>query len=174
MSASLPNSSRDYRAGIHQGIDFICLERGRTASAALPGNVVMAVSGYVDPVPADRSAILGVAAEVGATPAWTLAMLYGNFVVLDHGVIDGVGHTISIYAHLDSLDDSITAGVFVQGGQRLGEIGNHGTDSASTGADNPRSLHLHWELHIDNLYLGAGLDSIETREVYRTLFSALL
>lgn len=168
---SLPNSPRDYRNGTHRGIDFICMERGREARAALAGRVLVAVGDYVNPTPQDRGAVLDVAGQVGATPPWTLAMLYGNYVVLDHGVIDGVGHVITIHAHLDSLDPAITPGVAVSAGQRLGEIGNKGTDSASRGSERPQSIHLHWELHVDDLFLGAGLSFSETREIYRTLFS---
>ena len=40
---------------------------------------------------ADIDAVLGVAGSIGRTPPWTLAMLFGNFVVLDHGAIEDVG-----------------------------------------------------------------------------------
>lgn len=168
---SLPNAARDYRSGVHQGIDFICGESGRDALAALDGRVVMAVGDYVDPSPEDRQAVLDTAASVGRTPPWTLALLFGNFVALDHGVIDGVGHVATIYAHLEAIDDAIRPGVAVTAGQRLGEIGNHGTLTAATGSNRPQSLHLHWEIHVDDLYLGAGLTTSETRDLYATLFS---
>lgn len=167
---SLPNSPRDYRGGVHQGIDFICLERGRDAVAALPGRVVMANDAFVDPAPADRDEILGVAQALGRTPPWTLAMLYGRFVVLDHGVVPGVGHVVTVYAHLEAIDDAIAPGAAVEAGKRLGEIGNRGTDPAATGADDPRSLHLHWEILVDDVYLGAGADPSTTRQLYADLF----
>jgi len=170
VAVSLPNSPRAYRSGTHAGIDFICLERGRSAVAAMGGRVVMAMGDYQDPTPADRSEVLGVAAQAGRTPFWTLAMLYGNFVVLDHGVIEGIGHVLSIYAHLESLDPAMSPGAQVARGQRLGEIGNRGTEPSATGVDDPRSLHLHWEIHIDDTYLGAGLTAEETREIYGVLF----
>lgn len=170
VPASLPNSSRAYRSGTHQGIDFICQVTGRSAVAALQGRVVMAVGDYVDPLPVDRTAVLGIAGTLGATPPWTLAMLYGNFVVLDHGSLDGVGHVVTIYAHLAEVDPALRIGAEVAAGQRLGEIGNLGTESAALGILNPSSLHLHWEIHIDALYLGAGLDAASTRAVYATLF----
>lgn len=171
VAESLPNSARDYRSGIHQGIDFICLERGRDAVSALPGRVVMAVGDYVDPEPADREAVLGIAGLAGVTPAHTLTMLYGNYVVVDHGIVPDVGHVASIYAHLEELDPAMLPGVEVTAGQRLGEIGNRGTDSAARDTERPQSIHLHWELHVDGLYLAAGLDSGQTAEVYRALFA---
>jgi murein DD-endopeptidase MepM/ murein hydrolase activator NlpD len=169
---SLPNSPREYRSGIHQGVDFICSERGRDAVAAAAGRVVMVVGDYVSPTPADRDALLGIAGQLGATPPWTLAMLYGNFVIVDHGLVDGVGHVVSAYTHLDSVDPDIAIGQLVEAGTRLGEIGNLGTSSCSTGVLDPPSLHLHWEIYVDDLYLGAGLDVAQTREVYRALFAA--
>lgn len=140
----------------------------------MPGRVLVAVGDYVDPTPAERSAVLSIAGETAGTPPWTLAMVYGNFVVLDHGVIDGVGHVVSVSAHFDSLDDAITPGVMVEVGQRLGEIGNKGTNAASQGTERPQSLHLHWELYVDDVYLGAGLGYSDTREIYRTLFAESL
>lgn len=167
---SLPNASRSYRSGVHQGIDFICLEPGRSAIAAADGRVVMAVDGYDDASPADRSAVLDIAAGRGSTPPFTLAMLYGNFVVLDHGNIANAGHVVSVYAHLDTVDESISTGVAVTAGQRLGEIGNRGTSTASSGGTRPQSIHLHWEVIVDDVYVGAGLSASDTRELYRQLF----
>ena len=82
---SLPNSPREYRSGIHQGVDFICRETGRSAFAALDGRIVMLVGDYIAPIPEDRSALLSITRRIASTPPWTLAMLYGNFVVVDHG-----------------------------------------------------------------------------------------
>jgi murein DD-endopeptidase MepM/ murein hydrolase activator NlpD len=167
---SLPNSSRAYRGGVHEGIDFICGERGRSAVAALDGQVLIADASYVDPEPAERQEVLDVAKSLGYTPPWTLAMLFGRFVVLDHGVRPGVGHVVTIYAHLEQIDPAIRPGLHVKAGQRLGEIGNRGTESAGTGEVRPQAIHLHWELHIDDRFLGQGLSAADTSDVYRRLF----
>ncbi len=171
---SLPNSPREYRNGTHQGIDFICLERGRIATAAMAGQIVVAVGDYQDPTPAERGAILDIAGAAGTTPPFTLAMMYGNYVVIDHGVLDGVGHVVSVYAHFDSLAEDVRPGLVVEAGHVLGEIGNKGTNSGATGSERPQSIHLHWEVHIDGLHLGIGLGTSDTREVYRRLFAASL
>ena len=172
--ASLPNSDRSYRSGVHQGIDFICEETGRSVWAALPGRVVVARGGFTEPVPEDRSAVLGTAGAVGHTPPWTLAMLFGNFVVIDHGVVDGVGHVVSVYAHMAEVDPALRTASTVQTGALLGEIGNTGTNAAATNNGNLRSLHLHWEIYVDGVYLGAGLNETETRQLYALLFSSSL
>jgi len=88
-------------------------------------------------------------------------------VVVDHGDIPGAGRVVTISAHLEEVDPGITIGSTVSRGQRLGELGNRGTNASAQGirgAADP-SLHLHWELFIDNWYLGAGLDSVTTIEV---------
>ena len=165
----LPNAAREYRSGIHQGVDFMCPERGRAAVAALDGHVVVAVGDYENPSPGDLDEVLATAGRLRATPPYTLVMLYGNHVVADHGIIDDVGHVVSIYAHLDALDAAIAIGRPVEAGQLLGWVGNSGTNTAVAGALD-WSLHLHWELHVDDQYLGAGLSATETRTVYTTLF----
>ena len=166
----MPNAPRAYRSGIHQGVDFQCFSLGRSAVAALDGRVVLSVGNYQDPDSDDRDELLGIAERLQATPPFTLLTLYGNFVVIDHGDFPFLGHVVTVYAHLHEVDPGIRVGQTVQAGQRVGEIGNRGTHAAANG-DFYTDPHLHWELHIDNLYLGAGLSTAETREVYTTLFS---
>lgn len=164
----LPNAERAYRGGVHQGIDFLCDEPGHEAVAASDGRVVMAHDGFEDPSTADREAILAGAVSRGSTPPWTLAMLYGSFVVIDHGQVDGVGHVATVYAHFDSIASGIREGVSVTAGQPLGEIGNSGT---SFGSDRTREgIHLHWEILVDDVFLAAGLPAPDVTRVYSTLF----
>ncbi len=164
----LPNARRPYRSGIHQGVDFGCPTLGHPVVAALAGRVVVAAGSFEDPAPQERNRLLATAAALGATPPYTLVMLYGNHVVVDHGVIGGVGHVVSLYAHLDRLETGIRAGLRVEAGQPLGTIGNTGTNAGALGST--RGLHLHWELHIDGQYLGVGLPDADTRAVYTALF----
>ena len=166
----LPNAPRTYRSGTHQGVDFRCFARGHPAVAALDGRAVLVVGNYEDPDSDKRDLLLDVAAQLDATPPYTLLTLYGNYVVIDHGVVPDVGHVVTVYAHLESVDPDIRVGEAIQAGQRVGEIGNRGTHAAANG-DFYTDPHLHWELHIDNQYLGAGLSAEETRYVYTTLFA---
>ena len=168
--SALPNAPRAYRSGTHQGVDFGCTRIGQPVAAALDGRVVMAVGDFQDPSPQQRSRLLDTAAALGATPAYTLVMLYGNYVVVDHGIIDGVGHVVSLYAHLDALGAGIRPGLWVEAGQSLGTIGNSGTYAGASGSADAQ-LHLHWELHIDGHYLGIGLSDADTRAVYTALFA---
>ncbi len=168
--SALPNAPRAYRSGIHQGVDFGCPRLGQPAVAALDGRVVMAVGDFEDPPPQERSRLLDTASALGATPAYTLVMLYGNYVAVDHGIVDGVGHVMSLYAHLDALETGIRPGLWVEAGQRLGTIGNSGTYAGASGSTHAQ-LHLHWELHVDGHYLGIGLSGADTRAVYTALFA---
>jgi len=153
---------------VHRGIDFMCAQRGNEATSAADGIVVMARDGFVDPSPPDRDAVLDVAIDLGRTPVWTLAMMYGRFVVVDHGDIEDVGHVVTLYAHLDEIAPGISEGATVDRGQLIGTIGNSGTSHAARGTD--EALHLHWELYIDDVFLGATLSEDETRSVYAELF----
>ena len=142
----LPNAERDYRHGTHQGIDFFC-PRGHPTKAALDGRVVVAVGNYQDASASELDDLLAIARALRATPPYTLLTLYGNYVAVDHGIIDSVGHIVSIYAHLDALDPAIRAGQQVSAGDPLGRVGNTGTTFAAARSTN-QGLQLHWELHI--------------------------
>lgn len=166
-SAALPGASRAYRNGTHQGIDFGCGTGGRHATSIADGTVVFVVDDYADPTVPEREALLYNAGLAGFTPHWTLVMLYGNVVVIDHGEIEGAGNVVTISAHLEKVDPDITLGATVTKGSVVGEIGNRGTNAASLGlrgAQDP-SLHLHWELFIDNWYLGSGRTPAEVTEL---------
>lgn len=162
----LPNAPRRYRGGVHAGVDFGCPGRGFLARAALPGRVVMVQADFVEPNPADRDALLAEARTLGSTPPWTLAFLYGRFVVLDHGIVDGAGHVVSVYAHLDEVA-SLRPGSTVEAGTVLGAIGNRGTESGAQGTEG--QIHLHWELYVGDQFFGEGLDAQGTLDVYRRL-----
>ena len=166
----LPNSPREYRSGVHQGIDFFCGAPGQRAVAFRDGTVAM-VSGRNEPTSAERELMLASAAAAGATPHWILTALYGNFVVLDHGVIDGAGQVFTIYAHLNVIAPELTPGAAVSRGQDLGEIGASGTSTAARDVEeiDPTAIHLHWEIIIDQHYLGEGLSQQATERVYRRL-----
>jgi murein DD-endopeptidase MepM/ murein hydrolase activator NlpD len=166
-SGSLPGAPRTYRNGTHRGIDFGCGTADRSGYSIADGTVVYLVNDYEDSSVAEREALLEQASIAGFTPHWTLVMLYGNVVVIDHGEIPGAGRVVTISAHLEEIDPSISIGGRVLRGQRLGELGNRGTNASAEGlrgASDP-SLHLHWELFIDNWYLGSGLDAGTTVEV---------
>lgn len=166
----LPNAPRDYRGGVHEGVDFICGEPGHEAITPLAGRVMVAARDLPEPEPDERVQILEDAKALGDTPPWTLQLLYGQFVVIDHGVIEGAGHVVTLYAHLAEIDPALRPGVEVAAGARVGQVGDTGTEAAGTGEDAPYSYHLHWEVQVDDAFLGRGATPDEVRVAYRSLF----
>ena len=170
---SFPNSARTYRSGVHQGIDFGCGTFGIKTTAVADGTIAMIVNNIEEPTFDEREAILASAAAAGSTPSWILTHLYGNFIVIDHGSLDGTPDgppVFSIYAHLENVDPTLTLGTAVASGQSLGVVGDSGTSAASRNIEEPAAIHLHWELHIGEHYLGENLSAAATMQVYRSLF----
>lgn len=64
---------------------------------------------------------------------------FGNWVVIDHG-----SDVYTAYAHLASIDKSVTEGLQVIQGQALGTMGNSGPSWI-------RAIHLHYEVRTGNI-----------------------
>ena len=165
----MPNAPREYRSGTHRGVDLFC-PRGHPVRAALDGHVVVAVGDYEDASLADINDVLDIAEEIGATPTFTSVMLNGNYVVVDHGIIDGVGHAATLYAHMDSVAPAASrpaghrgqpSGAGRQHRHRLRRSRAHQPVGASSlGAAHQRPLP------------GEGLSRSDTRAVYAALFDS--
>lgn len=63
---------------------------------------------------------------------------YGNYIVIDHGNIDGK-NIKTLYAHLSSM--AVSAGSAVKQGQKIGVLGNTG---------NSFGVHLHFEVKVND------------------------
>jgi len=162
----LVGALREYRSGIHNGLDFNCQTTDHVVRAAASGQVIFVVNDYVDAPTEDRNAVLAQTVPAFDTPFWTLASLYGNFVVVDHA-LDGGERAVTIYAHLSEVDSQILPGALVDGGTPIGFVGNAGTSAASTGiTNNDGSVHLHWELHINDRPIGYLENPFETEPLY--------
>ena len=64
--------------------------------------------------------------------------------------------------HLSAIDPAIQEGVTVQAGQTIGAVGNTGSPVSLEGPNT--DAHLHFELWLNDHYLGQYLRPIETRE----------
>jgi murein DD-endopeptidase MepM/ murein hydrolase activator NlpD len=145
----LPNALREYRAGIHEGIDF-----------PTPLNTpIMAVSGGIvvrsNPTHSDvdietYKTFLETTQKLSKTPDDIYNyILLGKSVIIDHGyTIVPRFRTISVYAHLSSIAEGILPGVTVKKGQVIGLAGNTGTSSGAL--KNNKGAHLHWEIHFED------------------------
>lgn len=165
----LVGAARDYRSGTHNGLDFNCRTTDHVIRAASSGQVIFVVDDYVDAPTPDRDAVLAQAEPAFDTPFWTLANLYGNFVVIDHRLPSG-RRAVTIYAHLSEVDPQMLIGALVDGGTPVGLVGNSGTSAASEGiTNNDGSVHLHWELHVDDRPIGYLEPPSDTGPLYETI-----
>ena len=147
----LPEAARDYRAGIHEGIDFPA-DAGTPVIASGAGIVVRADRDFVDWSADERAAALADAVALGRTPERTLDLIRGRQVWIDHG--RGV---VTRYAHLESV--AVAAGQRVRAGDVIGAVGSSGYPEGGP--------HLHFEIRIGESYLGDGLTPAELARALR-------
>ncbi|HYR93263.1 MAG TPA: M23 family metallopeptidase [Methylomirabilota bacterium] len=138
----LPNASRDYRAGWHEGIDFPA-RAGTPVRAIGTGTVVRVDREYGEWDRESERIALSEAVQLGYTPEKTLDLIRGRQVWIDHG--HGV---VSRYAHLSAVAD-LAVGDVVAAGQIVGAVGSSGYPEGGP--------HLHLEVRVGSSYLGDGL-----------------
>jgi murein DD-endopeptidase MepM/ murein hydrolase activator NlpD len=167
--ALMPNAPRDYRSGVHEGVDFYdydnctAIVAGGPVIAAKDGVVVRADVAYHDLTQEELDAANGRIAAGDANAFEVLDLFRGRQVWVDHG--DGI---VTRYAHLGGIAPGLREGARVAQGQTIGFIGDSGTPESlsSPGTE----MHLHWELRAGDSFLGAGLPPEEVRALYRSLF----
>jgi len=166
----MPNAPREYRNGIHQGVDFygvdncVSIVRGTPVRAVKAGRVVRAMLNYQDLTWDELQALNERLAQGEANDPDILDTFRGRQVWVDHG-----GGLVTRYAHLEGIAPGIDVGVTVEAGQELGYVGESGTPESVTapGTEN----HLHFEIWVGDHYLGQGLPPDEVRALYEKAFS---
>jgi murein DD-endopeptidase MepM/ murein hydrolase activator NlpD len=165
----MPGAPREYRNGIHEGVDFYDIDNcafitlDTEVLAAKAGTVVRADWDFVDITPEEVAELEAAALENGNDPDIE-DRFRGRQVWVDHG-----GGIITRYAHLNGIAQGVDVGTRVSQGEVIGFVGDSGTPESVT---QPGSeLHLHFELRVGNSYLGAGLDALEVRDLYIQAFS---
>ena len=161
----LPGADRDYRFGIHEGLDFyewaacIPINAATQVLAAKAGSVIRADREYDEVTPAEWAAF----DQAGWRGEPILDRLRGRQVWIDHGA--GV---VTRYAHLGAIHPDIAEGVQVSAGQVIGLVGESGQAVVweAPGTD----LHLHFEIRINDQYLGQGLPPAQARLLYLNAF----
>lgn len=151
----LPGAPRDYRAGIHEGIDFPAPD-GTPVLAAASGTVARVDASFVDWDAEEQDAALSEAVTLGYTPAATLDRIRGRQVWIDHG--KGV---ITRYAHLSAVAP-LVVGQNVEAGALIGEVGSSGFPQGGP--------HLHFEVRIGDDFYGDGLEGDELVRAVSRLF----
>ena len=138
----LPGAPRDYRGGIHEGIDFPA-PNGTPVLAAASGTVVRVDVSFLDWTREQQEIALYEALTLGYTPAATLDRIRGRQVWIDHG--KGV---ITRYAHLSAVEP-LTVGEKIEAGTLIGEVGSSGYPQGGP--------HLHFEVRVGDDFYGDGL-----------------
>ncbi len=151
----LPNSPRDYRAGYHEGIDFVA-KAGSPVLAAKAGTIARIDTGFKDWTAADERAAFDVAHALGYTPDATLDRVRGRQVWIDHG--HGIG---TRYAHLEAVAP-LQVGDVVTQGQVIGAVGSSGYPEGGS--------HLHFEIRDGDDFYGDGLPLPQLRYAISAAF----
>ena len=158
----LPGAPRHYRLGVHNGLDFYW-QPGTKVLAAGAGTVIRADNEYSAPSANDLARWSSATYENGFTPADVLDNYLGRQVWIEHE--PGI---VTRYAHLRSIESGIAPGTTVSRGQPIGEVGNSGSPASLEGE--AVDAHLHFELWVDDTYLGEYLRPIETRDWIERVF----
>lgn len=138
----LPGAPRDYRAGVHEGIDFPA-PTGTPVLAAAGGIVARVDQSFIDWTREQQEAALSEALTLGYTPAATLDRIRGRQVWIDHG--KGM---ITRYAHLSEVAP-LAVGDKIEAGTMIGEVGSSGYPQGGP--------HLHFEVRLGDDFYGDGL-----------------
>lgn len=164
----LPGAPRPYRHGVHEGLDFysgycgIEVSFGDPVYAAGSGVIYRIDHDYIELPMAEREEMLQICKEEGDTPESILDMLRGRQVWIIHSP-----DLVTRYAHLSEVAEHLQEGDRIEAGDYLGNVGNSGTSSGAAGKKT--DSHLHFEIWLEDSYLGKGLTSQEVRSLWKAL-----
>jgi len=168
----MPNAPREYRGGIHEGVDFYgydnctVIVKGTAVLAAKDGVVVRADHDYHPLTQAELDAANAKIANGHANDDDVLDLFRGRQVWIDHG--HGI---ITRYAHLSDIAANVVVGTKVVQGQTIAFVGDSGTPESISRPDTEE--HLHFEVRAGGAYLGKGLPRADVRTIYTQLFEPL-
>lgn len=166
----MPNAAREYRAGVHEGIDFygvdncVSITEGTPVRAVADGIVIRADIDYRDLTWEQLDALNQRIANGGASDPDVLDAFRGRQVWIRHD--NGI---ITRYAHLSGIADGVVAGVRVLQGEVIGYVGESGTPESLTAPGT--EYHLHFEIRVGDGFLGEGLPPDQVRALYQQAFT---
>ena len=138
----LPGAPRDYRGGVHEGIDFPA-PAGTPVLAAASGTVARVDVSFIDWNAEEQDTALTEAVTLGYTPTATLDRIRGRQVWIDHG--KGL---ITRYAHLSAVEP-LVVGQKIEVGAPIGQVGSSGYPEGGP--------HLHFEVRLGDGFYGDSL-----------------
>jgi hypothetical protein len=166
----LPDASRPYRFGVHEGIDMytdyvgVAVVRGTKVLAAADGVVTRADVDYKESSAAQVNEWLSETQDKHMTPPAIQDHLGGRQVWIDHG-----NGAATRYLHLNSIAQTVKVGAAVKAGDVIGAVGNSGTPEAAGGQN--ADWHLHFEIRLGTGWLGQWIHPIETRRALARMFN---
>jgi murein DD-endopeptidase MepM/ murein hydrolase activator NlpD len=165
----MPNAQRTYRSGIHEGVDFftdfacVPVAKDTPALAAADGVVIRADHDYRALTQKEIDDLEAKSVAQGYTDEGALDKFRGRQLWIDDG-----GGIVTRYCHLDGISSDVQVGTHVKQGDLIGYIGDSGTPESASNPD--FEIHLHFEIRVGKTYLGAGLDPLQTRNIYERAF----
>ncbi|MCH7718206.1 MAG: M23 family metallopeptidase [Chloroflexi bacterium] len=166
----MPGAAREYRQGIHEGVDFYgsdncaLIDLGTDVVAAKAGTVIRADRSYEDLTSEALAELMERVEQNGGDDAEVVDTFRGRQVWVDHG--NGI---VTRYAHLNRIADGIQVGTQVESGRVIAYVGESGT--VASVSEPGTQMHLHFEIRIDESYLGRAVDSTTARRLYQQAFS---
>ncbi len=161
--AHLPNAPRPYRAGIHRGVDFftghvgVPINSSTEIYSVYDGEIIRIDHNYKDITKQEWKNLSLESIRKGFTSPENLDIFMGRQIHIKHG--NGIK---TVYAHLSWVRNDLKVGDKVYQGELIGRAGNSGTGGSF--------IHLHFEIWIDDEFLGKGLPFKQARELYEYYF----
>ncbi len=165
----MPNAPRAYRSGVHEGVDFFtsyaCVDVAKDTPglAAADGVVIRADHDYRALTEKEIDNLEAKSVAQGYTDEGALDQFRGRQLWIDHG-----GGIVTRYCHLAAIPPDVQVGTHVAPGQIIGYTGDSGTPESALNPD--FEIHLHFEIRVGKTYLSAGLDPLQTRNIYERVF----
>ena len=165
----MPNSPREYRNGVHEGVDWYDLSscarvsQGTAVVVMYGGVVIRADLDYRDLTPRVLADLETRTRDCNCTDPDVLDAYRGRQVWVDHG--NGI---FTRYAHLGGIAEGVYVGAEVRQGQLIATVGESGTPESIR--EPGTEMHLHTEVRIEESFLGAGLPPDEARALWERLF----
>ncbi len=171
IPSHLPGAKRTYRNGVHEGMDWYGFSTGvpmneQTKVFAMADGIVVRADHQYNSYSSkeERNEELGIAAEVGFTPAYILDRLRGRQVWIQYE--NGLQ---ARFAHLDRIPEELQVGDGVTAETLIGYVGNTGTSGDVKG--DRTELHLHLDLLYRGELFWKGLTEKEIEKVLKTIFT---